>query len=326
MRLSYSGFLGGLLVLDGLLIGLFGVVLRPPAAASSGDDRPAAAGAWGGVDAAAAGREVGELFLAVRRQVLPNRRLELAGMEVSGPNVVMRLGLKAPARGANVTFPGTLYCADCERQSCQFDKATRGAIEVMARAFPADSLRALAKRVGPGRLGVSFAGAADDDPLEPTTDERYCVGANFKTFEREVGFDKYANKCGAHACQVGGQTLRVGSGDIDDPRKLACLRAFCLHRASTLSEIDDVEATFAGLLERDGAVEKPLEVTLVLRDLAAPAHRAAFDRFTTAYRSVVGEWDPGSAGKPSPAGATGTGATGGTGTGATGVVEPDDLQ
>lgn len=300
MRTPYSGFLGGLLVLDGLLIGLFGVVLRPPAVASPDGAGPVAASGWAGVDATTAGREVGDLYLAVRKQVLPNRRLELGGVEVAGSDVVMRLSLKPPARGANVTFPGTLYCADCEQQSCQFDKQTRAAIDLMARAFPADALRALSKRVGRGRVEVAFAGAAADDPIEASTDNRYCVGANFKTFERELGYDKYTNKCGAHACEVGGQTLRVGSGDIDDPRKLACLRAFCLHRASSVSEVDDVGSRFAGVIERDGEAEKPLSVTLVLRDLATPAHRATFDRFMLAYRGVVGEWDPGSAGKTTP--------------------------
>jgi hypothetical protein len=295
VRLGTFRFLGLLLTVDGIVVLIFGGLLfwRPPAPARAEEKPAQTSGAWGGVDASALGREVGELYLEARRHLLPNKRVELGGAEVSGNDVVLRLALKRPARGGVASvFPGVLYCTDCERQSCQFDKSTRNAVEGMARALPAKTLRAVAQRAGARRLRVTFTGAAADERIEPTEDEKSCVGANYKTFARALGFDKYANKCGAHACSVGGETLRVGGGDIDDPRKLACLRAFCLHRMSSVSEVDQaaIDLRFNGRLGGDDdEAARPVEIVVTLRDLAAAENAVAYEAFAAGYKGVVGD-------------------------------------
>jgi hypothetical protein len=292
VRVSYSRLFGLLLVWNGAIVAVFGgwLWLRPHAVADEPAARPLPTGAWADVDAVSLGREVGELVLGAKRHLLTHKRVELSEPEVVGNDVVVRVALRRPKGGVGAVYPGTLYCSDCEREACQFERSTRTALEALARSVPADSLRKLAGRVGRGRLAVTFGAAAVDERIEPTEDEKTCVGSNYKTFQRALGHDVYRNACGTHACTVGTQPMRVGPGDIDDPRKLACLRAFCLHKGSSVAEVDEAayDLRFAGRVGDDGAAT-PADVAIALRDLGAPANAEAHKAFLLGYRDVVGE-------------------------------------
>lgn len=291
VRHNYSRFLFFLILVDAVVVLVFGgvVLWKPPARASSGDAPVVkAGGTWGGVDAEALGREVGGLWLEARRALMTRAIVEVLPVEKVGDDVVFRLALKKTSK-RNPTFPGNLYCSDCETQSCQFGQATRGAIDAMAKALPSASLRDLAGRVGPGRLAITFSGASEATPIEPSEEETHCVGSNTRTFGRELGFDKYTGKCGSHACVVGGKAERVGNGDIDEAREVACLRAFCVHRMSSVAEIDEAayDLRFAGAVGEPDA--RPVEIAVALRGLGAPGSAAAYERFMAGWKTAVGE-------------------------------------
>lgn len=291
VRHNYSRFLFLLIVLDAAVVLVFGGLFlwRPAARASEGEvAAPKARGMWGGVDAEELGKDFGDLWLDARKALVTKALVEVLPVEKVGDDVLFRLALKKGSK-RNPLFPGTLYCSDCENQACQFSAAARSSIDAMAKALPAAALRDLAASVGPGRLAVTFAGGAEATPIEPSAEETSCVGSNTRTFERDLAFDRYAGKCGQHTCSVGGKGERIGNGDIDEQGEVACLRAFCLHRMSTVAEVDEAayDLKFTGAVgEADG---RPAEIVVALRGLGAQGNAAAYERFMAGWKASVGE-------------------------------------
>ena len=292
-------FIAGLLAIDGVIVlGLAFAVPRgaaAPAAVPVVAPRPAVSVAdagpppplWKGVDTSELAHRVGDLYLGVRRRIGKGKKLVLLPPKRVGDDVELRVSLARTG-----TFPAGLYCFHCPAQRCLYPEPTLTALEALAAAFDPDAVHALAAKIGKEHVQLTFVGGASAGPVVPKTDAQVCDGAEARISVRmPPAFDLYETEtCGQKSCELAGsgETIDVGAGAIDDNKKLACLRAMCTAAAATA--LADVPSRVVGELAfEQGGAFRGAEVALVLRGIAAPENREAYQAFWNGLTQVLGD-------------------------------------
>jgi hypothetical protein len=230
--------------------------------------RPRAVTIWNGVDAADLGKRVGALYLSVRKNLGKAKKVLLQPPRRVGDDVEIHVSVSRNGLG----WPPSMYCFHCAAQKCLFADPTQQALETLANAFPADEVKELAAKVGRDHVQLAYVGGASAGPVVTKSEADVCEDGTKQTIMRfPSDYDTYDDsECGAHVCELSGsgEQVQVTAGRIDDNKKLACLRAFCLKAGATAGDLGDVPVKFIGELAfEQGTAYRGAEVVFTLRSI-----------------------------------------------------------